>query len=361
MKIKKAIFEDCVLLIPTKDRTSFLERALHFYAQYEQCPKIVIADSSNEQFLESNKDLINRFSSHLEVEQLVFDEDFPIVDKIIDSVKALDKYKFMAMVADDDFLSLAIGPQCLEFLRKSEKHAFATGISVRIKSNNLNPPNPNKTTFSKTILADSPLERARIYASCKRHKMYGFHNRKLFLESLIDSKLVLRRELDIFTEYFLYLSVILRGKFLCLDEIGIVFIDHDKNVCRNYEQLDLPVHKQDTYEEQINVASEILAKWLAKNDVTHTVESTKPIFEQIVRELFEKKRNSYAQHKRLCKKYFVFRIIFFPVKLVYYLADKLHIRTRAIVNSPDEFFNFRMQASNSSFRAIFQKINKANQ
>ena len=356
------IFDDCFLLIPTRNRPHFLKKALNFYSLHESVPKIIIADSSDKQSIILNEGIIRNYSDKMKIEHRVYNEHLTLFNKIHECMSSVYKYQFVAIAADDDYLSLDVnmGAQCLSFLRESEKNAFATGVLVRIDSKRLNPPMPYKSSLIYSILSDSPIKRIEEYCDFRRNRLYGFHRISILKEAINDTLLVIRRELDIFAEYFLYFSLMARGKSFCVDNVGYVFVVHGENQCLDDESLDLPVCQQSTYKEQICIAAELLSEAIIKIDASYKKTNVKSKVTEIIKRLFETKRTDGEKQKRMIRKYKTVRIILFPILLSYYLAEKLNFQKRAIVRSPDELFNLKMQKKLSSFRRIFTKINQVN-
>lgn len=340
----KDYFQKCFLLIPTRNRTEFLDKALKYYSSYDNCPGIVIADSSDELDFHENLRCIERYSTKLTIVHEKHDVSLTFWEKLIHSLANVKDYKYVALAADDDYLSLDILPKCIDFLQKSQDNAFAGGVNVRIHSNKLNPPVPMKSIVSQTIVSESPLERLRRYTICKRHRIYGYHRISILIDSLKDSVTVTKRELDTFAEYFYYLSVMLRGNNLCVNEIGYVITTHSTNSppYRNPKDYDYPVHGQVTYQQQLSIGTDLLYNWLVKNEPSLDENETKEKLELIIRDLFEKKRVEHTEFRTLKTKYLFLKRILFPVKLFYFILDKSGLRKRVYVGSPDEFFNMRM-------------------
>jgi glycosyltransferase domain-containing protein len=357
--LSNTYFQDCVLVIPTRNRSKYIETVLRFYSLYEIKPKLVIADSSDLSELNANRKLVEKFRSRLDIDHLEFDKDIPVVNKLYECISYINS-SFVGLVADDDYLSLDVALKCLDFLRESEDYVFCTGSAAIIYGDKIHGRAPDKVTFSDQITSGSPVERLREYSECKRQKMYGIHRRVVLEAALGDTLRLIRRPLDIFAEHFIYMSIVARGRTACLTEVALLFVKHVGNASYDVRALDLPVSGQDTYSAQVDLAVELLQNCIIKRSHSQASASLQNSIRSHVRATFEGVRADGRQFRKNQLTYKLIAIALFPVKALCILLDRLGIKKRTIVNSPDELFNLKMQRSNSSLNQFFIKISSVN-
>ena len=124
--------DKCFLFIPTRNRTEFLDVALDYYSKYLNCPKVVIADSSQEEFLSANIKLIHRYASKLNIEHKIFNEDINFLKKVKEGLSGVTGFDFVAIAADDDYLVLNTAKKCIRFLMASKNHVSADGALIKM-------------------------------------------------------------------------------------------------------------------------------------------------------------------------------------------------------------------------------------
>jgi len=117
------------IFMPTKNRSSSLERVLAFFARTAPGFAMVIADGSNPEFTKKNRTVIDSFASKLNIELRQYDEATPMRERVVDGLEGIDD-EFVAMGADDDFLDVGIIERGESFLKTHPDYVVAMGYRV---------------------------------------------------------------------------------------------------------------------------------------------------------------------------------------------------------------------------------------
>lgn len=124
------------LLVPTKDRSDFLERLIDYYDGQQFAGTIFIADSSSGRHLERGRSRAERAKS-LDLHY------FPMPDKsnaeCIQFMLSQVKSRYAAFVADDDFLTPAGIKDCAAFLESRTDYHGAHGWGINFELSNDGP------------------------------------------------------------------------------------------------------------------------------------------------------------------------------------------------------------------------------
>jgi len=220
---------DCTMLLPTKNRTSFLAMALAYYSLIEFDLPIVIADSSDLRSLSLNSDVIKRYSETISLTHLVFPPEISWFNKVGEASRQLTT-KFLVMAADDDFWNKETLEKCIVFIKKNHDYCTVGGMLAKVRVNDLI--NKNKSPQIKIIRAATstsgdPVDRGLLYASKRKQRMYCVHRLDIFRKAIKSTREIERETVDIFCEYYFYLYLMLMGKFHCVNSVGYIQMIHD--------------------------------------------------------------------------------------------------------------------------------------
>lgn len=120
---------DLTMVIPTKDRSDFLERLLFYYFLIGFRHKIIIADSSEKRHLIHNKDTIQKTHLKLNISHEIFDENLDPKVKIFQSLSHVET-PYVVIGADDDFFVPKTLNLAIDFLESNPDYSTASGESL---------------------------------------------------------------------------------------------------------------------------------------------------------------------------------------------------------------------------------------
>ena len=104
------------VIIPTKNRPSYLERSLNYYSMAGLNYLIIVADSSDKDQLDANRDTICKYKDKLNINHMEFNAETDFIHKVFLVISKVNT-PYTVMVADDDILipsSLNIATQFLD-------------------------------------------------------------------------------------------------------------------------------------------------------------------------------------------------------------------------------------------------------
>ena len=165
------------LLVPTKDRPSYVKRLLKYYSHLKFTGYIYILDGSNKKFSQD----ITKFIKQLKNKKVLYFHDvgFPgtITKKYISRVKT----DYVAQLGDDDYLIPSGIKKCIEFLNKYPDFSAAHGKGIIVTSSE----NPNKIDhidlYSQTVrLENSPKKRMFKHLSDNTQPNFSVFRKKIF-------------------------------------------------------------------------------------------------------------------------------------------------------------------------------------
>lgn len=114
------------LLIPTKDRSSFLSRLLFYYKERGLTYRLLIADSSRPEHLSQNQRTVDSFKTNLDIEYKTYDPEIEFARKLDDALKYVDT-PYVVLGADDDFFIPRTFERAVEFLEEHLDYSIAHG------------------------------------------------------------------------------------------------------------------------------------------------------------------------------------------------------------------------------------------
>jgi len=116
---------DLTLVIPTFNRPAHLKRLLTYYQQAELQTKFLVLDSSDEETVAGNADLV--VSCGAQYSHVVFPSSLPVASKLFQGL-ALVETPYCAFCADDDLVFPDALVHALEFLASHDEYVCTDGI-----------------------------------------------------------------------------------------------------------------------------------------------------------------------------------------------------------------------------------------
>ena len=126
--------KNITFIIPTKNRSDFLARLLNYYRDMKFQGVLVIGDSSNDDHLAKNKNLVESLSSKLNIIYRKFPE-LNMASTCKELIK-LVKTPYVAHLNDDDIIIPNSVQQCIKFLENNPDYSAAHGLGISIKTPN---------------------------------------------------------------------------------------------------------------------------------------------------------------------------------------------------------------------------------
>lgn len=120
--------EKITICIPTKNRSDFLARLLHYFADTKYRHWIFIGDSSNEFHIDETKRTIQSLKGKLNVKHFECPGMGPngAINHIIQFITT----SYCAATADDDFLCVSGINRCVDFLERNPDYGAAHGTGI---------------------------------------------------------------------------------------------------------------------------------------------------------------------------------------------------------------------------------------
>lgn len=207
------------LIIPTKNRPSYLHRLLSYYRELEFPYKIVVADSSDSLESEENNKTVASFIGDLNLQYKQYVTDINIVVKCLDALKDADS-KYIVFCADKDFIVPRTIVRAISFLDENPDYALVSGQAVLLSSED----NRNNIVARKypqrAINGNNPCARLTSHLRNYTATFYSVHRRQQLLHNM-----QLARELTVdlrFGELLLSCLSVIQGKIKCLDSLYLV-------------------------------------------------------------------------------------------------------------------------------------------
>tara|TARA_B100001250_G_scaffold162201_1_gene139327 strand:+ start:14892 stop:15929 length:1038 start_codon:yes stop_codon:yes gene_type:complete len=156
------------IIIPTKDRSEFIERLLRYYAEINCSHRIYIADSSSQKkHIDNIKAIITKLSEDIEV----IYSYYPNTN--IEEAKRLTlednvKEKYAAYCGDDDFLIPSTLDECANFLDNNKEYSNCHGTGLIFNTNDDPLKGPIESVVDYNLYANElsdPLSRLKLYFS----------------------------------------------------------------------------------------------------------------------------------------------------------------------------------------------------
>jgi len=119
------------IIIPTINRSTMLDRTLSYYMKAGIYSKIILADSSNKSLKAKNKNLVSKYSTHLDIEYFHVSEETDVGDKIFVACEMV-KTPYVLMIGDDDFVLKSSASKIIRGLENDKELAAGYGQRLGI-------------------------------------------------------------------------------------------------------------------------------------------------------------------------------------------------------------------------------------
>lgn len=117
------------LLIPTKNRSEFLNRALNYYANNDYKHLIFVGDSSDDTHSEKVKKTIQALQGRLNIRYQWYSPELKFTKCFNQMINVVDT-PYAAYIGDDDVLVPKSIEKCIDFLDKNEGYIGAHGVGA---------------------------------------------------------------------------------------------------------------------------------------------------------------------------------------------------------------------------------------
>jgi glycosyltransferase domain-containing protein len=215
------------LLVPTMNRSPFLERLLGYYAATGFTGTILIGDSSDDAHFAATRALIARLSGKLQVVH----QRYPGLNnaQCIHLMLKLATTPYAAFIADDDFLVPASLDRCVQFLAANPDYSAAHGVGISLVLDRSGPwGRPVVTGYyaQAAIGSDTALSRLEEFEEDPQSVLFCVHRTDTWREMYAEVTHI--RDIAISTEILpCYVSVAL-GKVKALAGLHLVRQLHDQ-------------------------------------------------------------------------------------------------------------------------------------
>jgi len=124
--------EMLTIVIPTRNRSDFFLRLLPYYRDQGLKHRLIVADSSNPEFLSKTRRVFAGLGKDLNIDHRQYDEDVSYINKISDAQMFVDT-PFSALGADDDFFVPCGLAKAVQFLKEHPHYSVAHGEAISLE------------------------------------------------------------------------------------------------------------------------------------------------------------------------------------------------------------------------------------
>lgn len=151
---------EITIIIPTKNRSHFLDNCIEYYVTNNFKGSLMILDSSNSREKNRNKEVIFKYKQKINLE-VFYKDDFPtqIIKNFIIKVKT----KYCIMASDDDFFVVKTINYFVNYLNSHKNTNIINGKALRLDIVNIDRVLVNKYFISEKLNKGNPLERVSNY------------------------------------------------------------------------------------------------------------------------------------------------------------------------------------------------------
>ena len=300
------------ILIPTISRPKLLLNQLHFYINLKANFKIIICDSTpnpSQSFLNT----IKNFSDSLNID---YSHKPGLNDReaIWFLISSCDT-KYSAFIGDDDFFIPEGLNGAMNFLEKNLDYRIAYGNSIVIEDSSLS------SRFSRIISSDylgkisfkqkTMLERISAIQKNNFITVFGVHRTSEFVDDYKSCRDIPSRTLaETFADY----STIARGKSNYLPMPYLIRRQHKNRYLMPYHIVDSLIN--DGVGESIPLLKKLFTDLVLESGIN--IKEAKEISNQIVKSILLNLYNKSPKFKRNHSYLSIFRLIYSPVKRIYY-------------------------------------------
>ena len=271
-------FNDLTILIPTRNRSHFLDRALLFYSSLNFNCKFIVGDSSTTiTDIRKAKKVCSKYKNTLNIDFYNYNSEVSLGDKM-NLIANKSRTEFIAIIGDDDvFINTGID-ECINYLRKNNDSVAAFGhrvtFKIESKINNTNDWYCLNQIRSKGLVFNDYKKRIQVLDTQSwSNFLYAVYRSETIKNSL---RVIKNLKYNIPTENLLYYSILISGKWKKIDTLFSIigfeseffrykdrssFPDYWGNVGSIVKQLSTPTFSKDFYKGISNIQS------LFKNEI----------------------------------------------------------------------------------------------
>jgi len=217
------------VIVPTYNRSHFIERCLLHFNYDETRFQIVIADGSGTEHGKRNQELVAELGGNLNIHYESYSSKVSFVERCHDAVRQVNT-KFAAFHADDDFM-YSSGIEAASLLMSDKPDVIAVqGMSaiVRKEDNNFRV----MPYLYSPITQKSPIDRLAWHMRAYRPTFYSTH-RKETLETALKQAILVRDLWPRFFELVLSALIIVQGKVEYVDNLYAIRESHLEATSQN--------------------------------------------------------------------------------------------------------------------------------
>lgn len=272
---------DLTIIIPTYNRPDYLERILRYINNYKYInPKIIVLDSSLNEYKEVNKDIIRNLNN-INIIYYEFLSDILVIKKLWSGIKKI-KSKYLLMCADDDFITEEGIIESITRLEKNNDIYSVKGKNLYFTScfGNL-----YEYDWFPGLLQSNSVERlkriTRGFFPTLQYQVFRSEKFKVMYIFLIEN--LSRFPHGVFEEYLWYCLVICTGK---IEKINIDLNIRDKGIGQVANVKNFPDFIIDgTFNAEYKLFFDCLYRYI--NKIGESTENLKKDIECIFRGLLE--------------------------------------------------------------------------
>ncbi len=217
------------LILPTKNRPTAFNGWLNYMVRfYPNAPKIVIANGSEQHYLNHYRAIVNAFKDKINFEYLEYPEAMPLTDRWIEVLKKVED-EYIIPAADDDFPIMEKLLEGQAFLEQNPDYVLAIGpsIAITIKANQEILVN---LSHAEGFEQDSPVDRMKRFSHIQYPTFYSVVRKKHCFQR---SKKINPLFITGFGDYLMGIYDCLKGKVKLLDDFSyITTSNHNHSYCR---------------------------------------------------------------------------------------------------------------------------------
>ncbi|PPR16733.1 MAG: hypothetical protein CFH33_00480 [Alphaproteobacteria bacterium MarineAlpha9_Bin3] len=209
------------ILIPTRNRSGFLNRALKYYAKMKFKCFFIIGDSSTEiSEKDRTEEVCNFYRKNLNIKYVHYAGDIGFGKKLSEMCN-LSTNTYTAIIGDDDFIVHKGLLECSKFLDNNDDTVGVYGERLGLMM--VDDPNKTSNWYAsrqfrfKNIIGKNFLERIHILET----PSWSQHIYSLYRTDVIKTSLDTIKNLDYSSsnEYLLYMSIAIAGNWVKLDNL----------------------------------------------------------------------------------------------------------------------------------------------
>lgn len=264
------------IIIPTYNRSKYLQLTLGYYDKYGKDFNIIIADSSSEENKKLNRKIISSLSD-LNIQYIEYPEETNPYHKFADII-SYAREKYCVFCGDDDFVVPSGINQCVDFLEENPDFIMAHGYYIGFYLNPKKRRNKQfcwETRYSRESITFSD-PKDRLFKQLSEYSLptfYGVH-RTDFLNMSYRELLKSRADTVFFGEMLPSMLDLIYGKTKCLD---IMYMARRVGPRSDYRPSLMDFINEGKYDAEYAKFRQCLATYLDKKSQLNVEESKKVI------------------------------------------------------------------------------------